>query len=140
MSENDGFKWYGSRDEEYFVELDASTRDEAVEAVRAEYDSEDEADLYIVEAKKAEMMWHINGDWALEHLEDAANSADLGDPEDGLEIEATPAQVRDLGAMLSAVAKAWAEKHKIEPRVWAFGAMRNAETIPPMQLCDGEVS
>jgi hypothetical protein len=125
--------WYAGLNDESYTLLHGQTmsRDEAVAEARGQFG--DDVDLYFIEAVKDEFTgWSVDVDQILERIEE--DNYELGDQDgDGFLIGDTPEQRRDLEQMLTATLKAWAEKHEIKPRVWAFGATRNAEFLPAIE-------
>jgi hypothetical protein len=53
--------------------------------------------------------------------------------EDSEFIDATTAEIDDLGAMVTATIHAWVEKHQIDVTAWVFADTRNEEMIAPDQ-------
>ena len=83
----------------------------------------------IIEADKAVLNFDIfDATGILDQMQDH-NEECWG--EDGMEINATPAQERELETELAAVFKAWLERHDLTPKVWSFGETRKEEYIEP---------
>lgn len=122
----DGWTWWVSRDDEDYTPVEATTRDEAVEAGRGHYDTDS---FWIIEAVLGTFNWHaLDGYWLLERLEES--NQELGGDEPMLDY--TDEQRRDLERMVGDAMAAWAAKHGIKPRVWAFAKSRNREKIPAL--------
>lgn len=125
------FRWWmaiGKGPESYTGPYDS--REQAV--MQALSEDGRECGYTIVEADSSKAGHDVFcADWTLERYEEC-NEECWG--EDGADIEATPAQKRDLEAMLAAALEAWFDKHGNRPRPWAFGTMRNEEYVPPEPL------
>jgi len=132
MSSDGVYLWYyggGSQPDMYYA---ADSRDDAIKQGWGTYP---EGDFSIVEADKAVPSFEVlPADYVIERYEEC-NEECWG--EDGAEINATPAQERELEAALGAALQAWMDKHNLRGRVWNFGHMRNEEHFPEREHQEG---
>lgn len=121
------WEWFVSNDGETYYEP-FPTKEEALEyARRSEYS-------LIAECQMQDFDLSIPAWVILERL-DENNYERIGDGEG---IQCTPAQDRDLEAMVQKAIEAWVVKHNINITAWSFGATKNQQAVSetPAPLCE----
>lgn len=118
------FEWYyghGSQPDTYYT---ADSREEAI-ALGSEYGE----DFTICEADKG-LPSIPNASQFIDMYCD--QNEELGGDGDmfGEDLNPTKEQEAELSAALAETFNAWLDKHRLRPRVWQFGTMRNEEYFP----------
>jgi hypothetical protein len=126
MSEN--WRWWISTDEERY-QGPYDSREEAIAVGTDDYGGDA---FHICEATQG--MLNLRPFWAddiYDRLQDV--NEERVDPEDGELFRKSPTkeQDADLANMVNDAIEAWARKHNIDTRAWAFDSQRNSERIDP---------
>lgn len=130
MAGDGNFFWWwatGSDSEPETYNGPCATRDEAIAEARG--NDGEELGFVIVEADRAVPSNEIfDVDYVMERYEEC-NEECWG--EDGMDLDVTNEQGRDLEKMLAETFDAWFKKHGIGRCGWCFETMRNQETFQP---------
>lgn len=85
--------------------------------------------IHIIETRKQDFDWAAFYDDEILDALDDRNDEILEPGKGSFFDDVTKEQKRDLEAAVTDAIKAWAERHKIEPVVWAFGDNQHEEWI-----------